>query len=234
MNSVPKHVAIIMDGNGRWAKERGLPRTAGHKAGMDSIKEIVETAHDIGVKSLTLYAFSTENWSRSEEEVRYLMGLPGLFLKKELRNLMKQGVRIHRIGFNDNVPSHTLKVLDEATEKTKHNEGMILNFAFNYGGRAEIVQAVQNIVKQCQEGQLSPAEINEEVFAKHLLTDGMPEVDLLIRTSGEVRISNFLLWQIAYSEMIFTDTYFPDFRRQAFLETIKEYHQRNRRFGAVT
>lgn len=233
MEHSPKHIAIIMDGNGRWAQSRSLPRTAGHKAGMEAIKELVIVSEEIGVKSLTLFAFSTENWARPQEEVSYLMRLPSIFIKRELRSLIKRGIRIRRIGFDENVPMSTLKAIDDAVEQTKSNTGLTLNFAFNYGGRAEIVNAARNIAEQCLKGNVLAAEINEELFSKHLLTEGLPDVDLLIRTSGELRISNFLLWQIAYSEMIFTDTYFPDFKREAFLDTIAEYHKRNRRFGRI-
>jgi undecaprenyl diphosphate synthase len=229
-----KHIAIIMDGNGRWAKERGLPRTAGHKAGMDRISELTRALAKQGTEALTLYAFSTENWKRPENEVSFLMKLPDLYLKRELKTLIKENVKLMRSGFDENVPASTLKVLDDAIEKTKNNTGITLNFAFNYGGRADIVNAAKQLMIKAMAGELSLEDVNEDIFAQHLLTGGLPDVDLLIRTSGEIRISNFLLWQIAYSEMIFSDTYFPDFDEKALLDCLTQYQLRARRFGALT
>ncbi|MFD2171323.1 isoprenyl transferase [Tumebacillus lipolyticus] len=233
MDSVPNHVAIIMDGNGRWAKRRGLPRIAGHRAGMQAVKEITTAADDIGVKVLTLYAFSTENWKRPTDEVDFLMRLPEEFLRLELETLMKRNCQIRILGYIDRLPEHTRKVVQDAERKTKDNTGLILNIALNYGSRSEILHAVKKIAQDVVDGTLAVDEIDEQVMERSLLTDGLPDPDLLIRTSGEVRLSNFLLWQSAYTEFWFTDMFWPDFKREDFFHAIREFQGRGRRFGGL-
>lgn len=230
---VPYHVAVIMDGNGRWAKKRGLPRIAGHRAGMESVKEITTAANDIGIQILTLYAFSTENWKRPEQEVDFLMRLPQEFLLLELGTLMKNNVRIQILGDLEALPRHTRSSVTDACEKTKENSGMLLNIALNYGSRAEIIDAVRSIAKDVQDGLLDLESIDEASINSRLLTKGIPDPDLLIRTSGELRLSNFLLWQCAYTELWFTDVFWPDFKREHFYEAIRAYQKRGRRFGGL-
>lgn len=230
---IPCHVAIIMDGNGRWARQRGLPRVAGHRAGMKTVKEITIAAHDVGVQVLTLYAFSTENWKRPTQEVEFLMKLPQEFLALELDELIAKNVRMRVIGDADELPPHTRQAVYDAVEKTKSNTGMILNIALNYGGRAEIIDAVKEIALRVQSGTLRVEDIDEETMERFLLTSGLPDPDLLIRTSGEIRLSNFLLWQSAYTELWFTDVYWPDFTREHFLAAIRDYQKRGRRFGGL-
>ncbi len=208
--SVPKHIAIIMDGNGRWAKRKGQPRIAGHKEGMNNVKTIATAASHLGVKVLSLYAFSTENWSRPSKEVNFLMKLPVDFFGTFMPDLIKENIRVFVTGFTDHLPDKTRKVVLKAVEDTKGNTGMILNFAFNYGGRAEIVNAAKNLAIEAASGSIDPSDIDDTMFADHLLTNHLKELadpDLLIRTSGEERISNFMLWQLAYTEMIFDDSY---------------------------
>jgi undecaprenyl diphosphate synthase len=233
-HNIPKHVAIIMDGNGRWAKKRALPRVAGHRAGMKTVKEITKAADDMGVEVLTLYAFSTENWKRPADEVEYLMRLPQEYLATELDELIERNVQIRILGYEQDLPDYTLKAVSDAQEKTRSNTGLILNFALNYGSRAEMITAVKEIAREVKEGTLDIEQIDDETFSSHLTTKGMPDPDLLIRTSGELRLSNFMLWQLAYSEFLFSDVYWPDFSRKDFYEAIKEYQQRNRRYGALT
>lgn len=233
MHNVPEHVAIIMDGNGRWASKRGLPRVVGHHTGMKTVRNIVRAANDIGVKVLTMYAFSTENWVRPKDEVDYLMSLPQEFFPLEIDELVQQNVKIRITGWEDHLPSHTLKPLHEAIENTKNNTGLILNFAFNYGSRKEIVRAMKQMAQDVQDGTLNVDQIDEDRMNHYLLTNDIPDPDLLIRTSGEIRISNFMLWQLAYSELYFTDVYWPDFSRKHFLEAIYEYQRRSRRYGGV-
>lgn len=230
---IPHHVAVIMDGNGRWAKRRNLPRVAGHHQGMKTVKDVVKAADEIGVGVLTMYAFSTENWKRPKDEVEFLMKLPQEFLSTELVELVERNVRIRMIGSKEGLPSHTLNALIEAEEKTKNNTGLQLNFALNYGGRDEILKATKEIAQLIAQGKLTPEQIDEETIASHLYTQGIPEPDLLIRTSGEIRISNFMLWQLAYTEFWFTDVYWPDFSREHFIQAIAEYQGRARRYGAV-
>lgn len=230
---IPAHVAVIMDGNGRWAKQRNLPRVAGHRAGMKTVKEIVKAADAIGIKYLTMYAFSTENWKRPREEVDYLMKLPQEFLKTELEELIERNVCIHMIGSKEGLPAHTLEALELAEEKTRFNTGLHLHFALNYGSRLEMVTAIQQLAQQVKAGQLDVTEIDEEMFARHLFTSGVPDPDLLIRTSGEIRLSNFMLWQLAYTELWFTDVLWPDFTKEHFYQAIAEYQGRARRYGAV-
>ncbi|MBQ1505556.1 MAG: isoprenyl transferase [Erysipelotrichales bacterium] len=229
MENVPNHVAIIMDGNGRWAKAQGKPRTYGHYKGSETIHDIAIAASDAGVKYLTCYAFSTENWIRPKEEVSYLMGLPGVFFNRFIKDLMEKDIRVQLIGEMGRLPAETQKVLNNAIERTSQNKGMRLIFALNYGSRREITLAVKQIV----ESGISPDEVNEEAIQNHLMTAGMPDVDLLIRTSGEVRLSNFLLWQLAYAEMMFTDTLWPDFTKEELYSMFEAYANRHRRFGGI-
>ncbi len=228
---VPKHIAIIMDGNGRWAKAKGLPRTAGHKIGVEKVREIAIYANSIGVKCMTLYAFSTENWNRPEAEVNYLMSLPKIFFESYMKEIMKNNIRIMMIGDMDEIPDNARTVFKNAIEESKDNTGMILNFAVNYGGRREIVTAARKYAEDVKNGKIN--DIDEEGFKKYLYTSELPEVDLLIRTSYELRISNYLLYQLAYSEMVFTHTLWPDFKPSDLDLCIDEYNSRDRRFGGL-
>lgn len=233
---VPNHIAIIMDGNGRWAEAQGLNRSAGHEEGVEAIRRVALSANDLGVKVLTLYAFSTENWKRPIKEVQFLMKLPGRFFKRFIPELMENNVKIMMTGFEERVPDYTKKEIFRGIEKTKNNTGMILNFAFNYGGRAEITEAVREIAKKLSEGKIKIGEIDEDLISSHLLTAELGEyrdVDFLIRTSGEQRLSNFLLWQNAYSEFYFTEEYWPNYNEELLEVAILEYQNRNRRFGGL-
>lgn len=233
---VPRHVAIIMDGNGRWAKKRFLPRIAGHKQGMDTVRTVTRAASDMGIKVLTLYAFSTENWGRPQQEVSYLMSLPVTFFNKFVPELIEQNVRVMVMGDITKLPDSTRQATEKAIADTAQNTGMVLNFALNYGGRDEIVRGVRDIARQAAAGDLDPDTIDDATVAQSLMTAPLGELadpDLLIRTSGEERISNFLLWQIAYSEMVFTDKLWPDFDGDALLDAVKQYAARDRRFGKV-
>ncbi|RUL55774.1 isoprenyl transferase [Lysinibacillus antri] len=230
---IPTHIAIIMDGNGRWAKKRAMPRIAGHHEGMKTVRKIARCADDVGIKILTLYAFSTENWKRPKQEVDFLMSLPQQFLKSFMPEIMERNIRVQLIGEKDELPQTTKAVLNEAMEKTKDNTGLILNFAMNYGSRAEIVKAMKDIMIEVRDGKLTIDDINEETINDYLMTSQLPEPDLLIRTSGEVRLSNFMLWQLAYTEFWFTDTLWPDFDEQCFMEAILDYQKRNRRYGGL-
>ena len=230
---IPRHVAIIMDGNGRWASQRGLPRTAGHHAGMVALRRTIKHANELGIGVLTVYAFSTENWRRPRLEVEFLMRLPNEFLKTDLPDLIKNNIRVVMIGSVEGLPAHTRNAVEEAIASTENNTGMILNFALNYGSRAELVHTVQQIAQKTLDGNLRPEDINEGVIQKHLFTADLPDPDLLIRPSGEIRLSNFLLWQLAYAELWFTDVYWPDFDKQHLLEAIEAYRNRDRRFGGI-
>jgi undecaprenyl diphosphate synthase len=232
-DKIPMHVAIIMDGNGRWAKKKGLPRIAGHREGMKVINEIVRTANGLGIKVLTLYAFSTENWKRPKQEVDFLMKLPERFLTKELPSLIEENVKVRLMGSKEDLPKHTLAAVETAIEQTKNNTGLILNFALNYGSRIEIIKAIQEIAADVAAGHVTTTEINDELLTSHLMTNDLPDPDLLIRTSGEIRLSNFMLWQLAYSEFWFTEVLWPDFTEQHFLEAIEVYQKRGRRYGGV-
>lgn len=231
--AMPRHVAIVMDGNGRWAASRGLPRTAGHHAGMVALRRTIKNANDLGVQFLTVYAFSTENWKRPSLEVEFLMRLPNEFLKKDLPELIEKNVKVTMIGFREGLPTHTRKAVDKAIAATAENTGMVLNFALNYGSRMEVVQAVKDIAYKAAAGKLSPDAINEETINNHLYTAGIPDPDLLIRPSGEIRLSNFLLWQLAYAELWFTDIYWPDFELEHLLQAIEAYRRRDRRYGGI-
>jgi undecaprenyl diphosphate synthase len=232
-DNVPKHVAIIMDGNGRWAKKRGLPRAAGHKEGMTTVKKVVRKAVELNIDTLTLYAFSTENWKRPKSEVEFIMKLPSQFLDTYLNELIENNVQVRTIGNFSALPEHTQKAVQTSIDKTKDNTGLILNFALNYGSRAEIVDAVKELAKDVEDGKLSADAINEEMISEKLYTRELKDPDLLIRTSGEVRLSNFLLWQNAYSEFYFTEVLWPDFDELEFEKSLIEYQNRKRRYGGV-
>lgn len=230
---LPGHIAIIMDGNGRWAKKRSLPRVAGHHEGMKVVKKITKFASELGVKTLTLYAFSTENWKRPKLEVEFLMRLPQEFLATYLPELIEQNVRVEMMGNLDSLPEHTKKAVTNAMTQTAENDGLILNFALNYGSRDEIVQAVRKIANDVEEGIISSDIISEKLIDQYLMTKDLAEPDLLIRTSGEVRLSNFMLWQLAYTEFWFTDTLWPDFDEGDLLDAIDSYQTRSRRYGGL-
>ncbi|WP_277584194.1 isoprenyl transferase [Psychrobacillus antarcticus] len=230
---LPSHIAIIMDGNGRWAKKRSLPRIAGHHEGMKTVKKITRFANEVGIDTLTLYAFSTENWKRPKMEVDFLMRLPEEFLGTYLPDLIEQNVQVRMMGNHEMLPEHTKRAIYKAMDETAKNDGLILNFAMNYGSRDEIVQAVKRIAQEIQQDKISVDDITEELMTKHLMTKDLSEPDLLIRTSGEVRLSNFMLWQLAYTEFWFTDTLWPDFDEACLLEAIEIYQKRNRRYGGL-
>ncbi len=230
-DNLPKHVAIIMDGNGRWAVQRGLPRSAGHAAGTEAVREIIRASDDWGIKHLTLYAFSTENWSRSKEEVNALMGLLLKYFASEIDELDAKNVCIRILGDVEGLPKAQRDAVRAAMERTKDNTGLNLNIALNYGGRAELVRAAKALAERVKSGELEPDAIDEAAFAGELYTAGQPDVDLLIRTSGEMRLSNFLPWQTAYTEMVFEKTYWPDYDRAAYLNSLRAYSMRKRRFG---
>ena len=248
--AIPQHVAIIMDGNGRWAQMKGLPRIAGHRAGVESVREMVKASLEVGVPILTLYAFSQENWKRPKEEIALLMDLLDFFLNRELKNFQKKGVRFRTIGRVEALPAPVLQKVRQAEEFTKQNDKLILNVALNYGARTEIVDAVRKILDELVQGKIRvngsappfggavPPNggadfLTEEFFARHLYTADLPDPDLLIRTSGEMRLSNFLLWQLSYSEIYITKKYWPDFKKEDYFKAIREYGRRERRFGGV-
>ena len=232
-SEVPGHVAVIMDGNGRWAHERGLPRREGHRAGAESVREAVEACKEIGIKFLTLYAFSSENWNRPKSEIKALMGLLEHFLKKKTPEMHKQGVRLHAIGRLDTLPDNCRRELDRAIEQTSSNRDLDLVLALSYGSREEIVDASQVLAREAVAGEIDPESIDCEAFAKRLYTAEIPDPDLLIRTSGEFRLSNFLLWQCSYAEIVITRKYWPDFKKADLHEAVEEYARRHRRFGAI-
>ena len=232
-NSLPAHVAIIMDGNGRWAKARHLPRVEGHRQGAESVRTIVRAAGEVGVKYLTLYAFSVENWSRPKEEVDTLMKYLARYLKSEISELNRSNVHLAVIGQIYRLPEFVQEQLNKTIATLSKNNGLTLILALSYGARTEIVEAVRAIATKVQQGKLDPAEINEEVISQHLYTQPYPDPDLLVRTSGEMRVSNFLLWQISYAELVVTPTLWPDFRKAQFCEALEEYARRHRRFGGV-
>jgi len=228
----PTHVAIIMDGNGRWAKTRGLPRIAGHRRGADAVRNTVVASRELGISYLTLYAFSSENWKRPPAEVDDLMGLLRLYLRRELAELNENGVRVRVIGDRSQLAPDIISLIDHAEATTRSNTGLTLVIAINYGSHNEIVTACQRIAAEVEAGTLSAASVTEDLFRRYLQTADIPDPDLLIRTSGEQRLSNFLLWQAAYAELVFTDTLWPDFCKQNLEEAVNEYHRRERRFGA--
>ncbi|MBP2662259.1 MAG: uppS [Firmicutes bacterium] len=233
LNRIPCHVAIIMDGNGRWAQKKGLPRTLGHRAGAETLREIVMTASEIGIKVLTAYAFSTENWRRPVDEVSLLMGLLAEYLDNEINELDKNNVQIRFIGKIEELALVLQKKIEKAQTLTAHNTGLILNLAVNYGGRAELTRAVKIITEKVLNQELSVQDITEAIIEENLYTTNLPAPDLLIRPSGDFRISNFLLWQVAYAEFWFTETNWPDFKPDNFLQAIRDYQQRERRFGGI-
>ena len=225
--NIPQHIAIIMDGNGRWAKQQGKPRNYGHLAGTENVRNIAIKADELGVKVLTLYAFSTENWKRPDDEVGYLMSLPAVFFRKFMKELMEKGVRIATIGNLDAVPEATRKVIEDAKRQTAENKGLTLVFAMNYGGRADIVQAANKAIAQ------GKTVLTEQDIEENLYTAGYPQIDLMIRTSLDYRLSNFLLWQLSYAELYFTDCYWPDFNEDRLTEAIEWFSNRERRFGGL-
>ncbi len=230
---LPNHVAVIMDGNGRWAKERSLPRVEGHRAGADSVRAVVETAGELGIRYLTLYAFSVENWSRPQSEIDVLMDLLAHYLKNEADQLERNNVHLDVIGRISGLPGSVQDELKETVHRLSGNTGLNLVVALNYGARSEIVDTVREIAEEAKQGSINPEDIDEGVVAAHLYTRGLPDPELLIRTSGEMRVSNFLLWQISYAEFVVTPTLWPDFRRKDFLACLEEYGRRHRRFGGV-
>ena len=231
--NVPAHIAIIMDGNGRWAKERGQVRLKGHQAGMESLREIVRACSDLGVKYLTVYAFSTENWKRPAEEVSGIFALLVRYVAKELKELNANNVQIRMLGDISPLPDAARKAAQDAVDSTAGNTGLVFNIAINYGGRAEIVRAAASLARQVKDGVIDPETITEESFAAHLYTADMPDPDLIIRTGGEMRLSNFLTWQSAYSELYVTDTYWPDFTPEKLKEAIEAFNGRDRRYGGI-
>jgi undecaprenyl diphosphate synthase len=231
---VVRHIAIIMDGNGRWAAERGLPRVEGHRQGVESVRRTVAAALELGIAHLTLFSFSSENWARPKREISDLFGLLRRFIRRDLADLHKNGVRIRVIGTRAGLEADLLRLIDEAVELTKNNTALNLTVAFNYGARDEIARAVRRVAEAAANGSLDPSEVTEERFASCLDTAGIPDPDLLIRTSGELRLSNFLLWQLAYAEFVFVNTYWPDFSREQLEAAIVEYYRRSRRFGGTS
>lgn len=231
---LPKHIAVIMDGNGRWAKERGKPRIFGHQSAIKSVREINEACAELGVSYLTLYAFSTENWNRPSDEVKGLMTLLGQTMRNEASTLIKNSIRLQVTGDVEKMPVETVKLIHETIERTKGGSRMVLNLALSYSGRWEITEAARKIAQEAKAGTLDPETITEDSIAAHLATAGMPDPELLIRTSGELRISNFLLWQLAYSELYFTNKYWPDFRKEDLYEAIVNFQHRERRFGKTS
>lgn len=230
---LPQHIAIIMDGNGTWANKRGLPRNLGHRKGVQTLINTVKYCQQIGIKYLTVFAFSTENWSRPQEEVDYLMKLPEQFLETYRKTMRDNGIRLRVIGRKDNLNEKNLNKIAEVEAETKDNNKLNFTIAFNYGGKEEIVAATKNIINDFSTGKIQANDLDEKTFANYLYTKDLPVVDLLIRTSNQIRISNFLLWQIAYSELYFTDTLWPDFKRRDLDKALVEYENRNRRFGGL-
>jgi len=230
---IPRHIAVIMDGNGRWAKERGLPRREGHRAGAESVREVTDACIELGVEYLTLYAFSSENWNRPQAEVKALMELLDRFLSEKAKDLKKQNIRLLAIGQIDRLPDKTRKLLERLAAETAHHTALTLVLALSYGSREEIVSAARGLAADAAAGKLKPEEIDCTLFASRLQTAGIPDPDLLIRSSGEMRVSNFLLWQISYAEIVIVKKFWPDFRRNDLIEAVREYQRRHRRFGAL-
>ena len=233
LNKPINHIAIIMDGNGRWAKKRGLPRSAGHKEACNRIVEIFDYCADYGIKVTSFYAFSTENWKRPKTEIKLLFEYLDLFFKREIDKIMKDGTKIVVSGDISKLPTKTRKTTEKAIEMTKNNKNYVMNICLNYGGKEELTRAAKLIAEEVKEGKLKLEDINEQVMENHLYTAGLPNVDLMIRTSGEIRTSNFLPWQIAYAEYVFTPVLFPDFKRKEFVDCLKEFNNRTRRFGGI-
>lgn len=233
-NKLPQHIAIIMDGNGRWAKKKNLNRIKGHMKGVEAVREVVTACRELGIKVLTLYAFSVENWQRPAEEVNTLMGLLKEYLIKERPEMIRNNIRLNAIGRLEDLPPDVLEILKETIKQTEGCDGMILNLALSYGGRSEILHALKRIFSDLKEGRIREEEIDSPLFSRYLWTSGIPDPDLLIRTSGEFRISNFLLWQIAYTEIYVTETLWPDFTREELLKAIANYQSRERRFGMIS
>lgn len=233
LNRIPQHIAIIMDGNGRWAQLRGMSRTMGHRAGVEALRGIVRCCDELGIKYLTVFAFSTENWKRPKSEIGILMSLLKEYVRKELEELHANDVRIHVLGDLTQIPGDVREAVLKACERTEQNTGLVFNLALNYGGRAEIVQAVKNVVDDVRRGSLTTSDITEETIENYLFTKGCPEPELLIRTSGEMRLSNFLLWQAAYSEIVVVDECWPDFDEKSLMETLRIFQNRERRFGGI-
>lgn len=231
--NIPRHVAIIMDGNGRWATKRGLPRSAGHRAGMEALRDLITASSELGIEALTLYAFSTENWKRPRDEVGTLFSLVVEYFNREISELHENGVRIRVLGDMSRVPQKARAALMRAEDITHDNSGLKLNLAINYGARAELVRAARALAEDVSNGGMAPDAIDEAAVSSRLYTSGQPDVDLLIRTGGEMRLSNFLLYQSAYAELLFTDTLFPDFDKAHYLDAIREFQGRSRRFGAI-
>lgn len=231
--NIPKHIGIIMDGNGRWANSRFLPRIAGHKEGMNRVVDIVEECCKIGVKTLTLYAFSTENWKRPEEEVKGLMNILVIYINSQLKRILENNIVFRVIGDYSKLPSSIVKLLDNSIDKSKNNTGMVLNIALNYGGRAEIISSIKDLFDDISKGNFSIDDLNEENFKNYLYTKENSEVDLMIRTGNEKRISNFLIYQLAYSEFYFTDILWPEFYAENLYDAIYDFQNRNRRFGGI-
>ncbi len=233
LSQLPAHVAVIMDGNGRWAKKRLQNRVKGHEKGSEAVRTVVRTSRKLGIDYLTLYAFSTENWNRPKSEIAALMALLKRFLKKELQEMQDNNIRLHAIGQLDRLPKDAHALLMKTMELTKNNDAMQLNLALSYGGQDEITMMVKNITADVSSGKITPDAITPELISNYLYTKGMPDPDLLIRTSGEMRLSNFLLWQVAYSEIYITDTLWPDFNKEEYLKILKDFQQRDRRFGRI-
>ena len=231
LHTVPTHVAIIMDGNGRWAQKRGLPRLEGHRQGLEAIRRTIASAKKFGIRYLTLWAFSTENWNRSAEEVKGLISLLHYYLQRELEKLIENGVQLRVIGQRERFGAEIISLLQEAEERTRHNDAITLVIALSYGGRDDILTAARSLVERALQGELCPAEISEEIFSNALSTAGLPDPDLMIRPSGEKRISNFLLWQLSYAEFVFLDTLWPDFCEKDFQQALQEFQMRERRYG---
>lgn len=233
LDRIPRHVGIIMDGNGRWAKKRNMPRALGHKEGAKRVVDIVETAYNLNIKSLTLYAFSTENWKRPEEEISKLMDLLAFYIKTQLQRIKKNNIKINVLGDYNVFPELIVKLIEDALQETKSNDKMILNIALNYGGQSEIVRATKNIVKDILNENILLEDINTQSFKNYLYTKGQDDLDLLIRPSGELRVSNFLLYQLAYSEFYFSNVLWPDFNEYEFYKAIYDFQNRNRRYGGL-
>ena len=233
-DAIPRHVAIIMDGNGRWAQDRGLSRIEGHRQGLEAVRAVIRAAHELGIEFVTLYAFSLENWNRPEDEVDELMRLLEHYLESELDEVMRNGIRVRSIGRRDRLPKSVLEKLEKAEEKTRENREMHLVFALSYGGRQEIVDAARQLLRDAEDGKLDPEALDEKTFAEYLYDPEIPDPDLLIRTGGESRVSNFLLWQIAYTEIFVTDVRWPDFRKDHLVEALRDYEGRERRYGRTS